>query len=427
MMKRISVLLAAALVLSLAVPTFAGIDLSGKVETRFELGKNAENQWEVTGKTGVDINTGFSAGGGQQVKAVVQLNGWRLNSFDSEGKPAGDFAGSYPANAPAYPLSINRVWLETEGPFWHGGPSVLTRVGDVDIKWNELVGYLGAKRGVTVEGIEVGPIAARGFFAWDGASNPMGLQASANIRGLELGGMVMYRRGEGTELAANAAAEVVDGIAVGAEAALDMDRNYLYRIGATIDTIPGVTLTAGYRGYHGFDAAYDRYTDDVNDDDYENNAYDKHTGFSVGLETVQSGIALAADYDHPTDTANVKAETTIQGTDVWASAKLVNRELAETKFGAQRAFNVAGIDITGKYEGKLAGGAAQHVLSAGTMLDMIPELRGLGLNAEVQLNNTSLDHWAVGAEYAAPNGVNLGAKYHSVDGPTFTAGLKASF
>lgn len=424
-MKKMATVLAVALMMSMAVPTFAAIDLSGKVETQLELGQNAEDKWEVTGKTGVEVKTGFKAEGGKQVKAVVQLDGWKLNSFDDDDEPNGDFNGAYPSKGASYPLNISKVWFETDGPFWNGGPSVSTRVGDVDIKWNDLVGHIGAKRGITVQGMEVGPIEARGFYAFEQlGSNQglMGLQADARIAGIDLGGMVTHRPGIGTEMAANASAEVVDGIEVEGEAAMDAAQNTLYRVGATIDTIPGVTLTAGYRGYNDFAGAFAKYEEGEDD-----NAYDKHTGFNVGMETVQNGIELAADYDQPTDTANVKAETTIQGTDVWASAKLQNRELAETKFGATRAFQIAGMDITGEYEGKLAGGNAEHVLRADTTLNMIPELQGLGVNAEVKLNNSDLAHWAVGAEYNAPNGVNLGAEYHSVDGPSVTAGLKASF
>lgn len=420
-MKKMATLIAVALMLSMAVPTFAAIDLSGKVETRFELGRNEANEWEVTGKTGVDVQTGFKAEGGQQVKAVVQLEGWRLNNFDSDGNPQQDITEPYPTNPGE--LKINKVWLQTDGPFWHGGPAVSTRVGDVDIKWNGLVGHLGAKRGITIEGMEFGPVAGRAFYAFDGENHPMGLQANADIHGLNVGAMVMHRGDLGTELAANASTQIVSGIEVEGEAALDAQQNYLYRVGAKLETMPNLVLTAGYRGYNGFDAAYDNYNEDRS-----KSAYDRETGFTVGVRTEQNGIDLAAEYDQPTATVTARAETAIYDTDIWASTKLVNQQMEETKFGAKRTFPVAGMDITGQYEGTLAkDAAAKHVLKANTTLNMIPELQGLGLNAEVALNGTELGHWAAGAEYQAPNGISLGAGYHSVDGPSVTAGLKASF
>lgn len=424
-MKKIASAVAMALMLSMTVPTFAAIDLSGKVETRMELGRNAEtNEWEVTGKTGVDVQTGFKAEGGQQVKAVVQLEGLRMNSFDDKGNPDQDFNGEYP-EVNNNLLNIKKVWLETEGPFWHGGPSMSTRVGDVNIQWNGLVGHLEDVRGITIEGMEVGPVTGRAFYAFDKDTphQPMGLQANANIHGIDLGAMVMHRGDVGTELAANIGTEIAPGIGVEGEAALDGEQNYLYRVGATVETMPNLVLTAGYRGYNDFAPAYAKY-----DEDRSKSAYDKETGFTVGVQTEQNGVELAAEYDQPTATMTAKAETEIFETDVWASTKLVEQKMEETKFGAKRTFPVAGLDITGQYEGTLAADKdAKHVLKANTKLNMIPELQGLGLNAEVELQGTKLGHWAAGAEFQAPNGISLGAGYHSVDGPSVTAGLKASF
>src|SRR5690606_8572682 len=134
-------------------------------------------------------------------------------------------------------------------------------------------------------------------------------------------------------VAANASAEVVPGIAVEGEAALDAEQNYLYRVGAKVNTMPNLTLTAGYRGYNGFDGAYDNYNTDRS-----KSAYDDKTGFTVGVQTEQKGIELAAEYDQPTATATAKAETNIYDTDIWASTKLVEQKMTETKFGAKRVF-----------------------------------------------------------------------------------------
>lgn len=422
-MKKLATLLAVALMMSMAVPTFAAIDFKGNVATQLELGQNAENEWEVTGNTGIDIKTEFRARGGQQVRGVVELGNWAVDTIDKDGNPTGPFAGGY-GDIDTSKIGIKKIWLETDGPFWNGGPSVSTRIGDVTVKWNEFVGYLKDKQGITVQGMEVGPVNARAFYAFDGENHPMGLEANADLMGVDLGAMVMHRGDLGTELAANASAEVVPGVAVNGEAALDANQNYLYRVGATVETMPNLTLTAGYRSYNDFAPAYAN----IGNDKAEDDAYDTATGFTVGLETEQNGIGLAAEYDHATDTVTGKAETSIQGTDIWASTKLEKMEMTETKFGAKRAFPIAGMNITGEYEGKLVADAdAEHVVKANTKLNMIPELQGLGVNAEVKLVGTDLAHWAAGAEYAAPNGLNLGAEYHSVDGPSVTAGLKASF
>lgn len=422
-MRKIVSLMVAVLVLSMALPAFAAVDMNGKIKSELELTKNDQEEWEVNGKTGIDIKTELRAAGGNNVRGVIELDALRFNSFRDSKKDKledGSF-GEYPSlEAPV----ISKAWLETEGAFWNGGPEVRTRVGDVKVNWNRLVGHTGDQQGVTVEGIEAGPVEMRGFYTVTGNDRPMGIQARADLMGLLLDGMVVYESDVGSEMAVQGAAEIVEGIGVDGYVALDAENNTLYRMNTTIDTVPGVTLLAGYRANNDFAAQYS----DIGNKKPEDDAFDEHTGFNVGIETVQGGVTLAADYDDPTDTVTARAETTIEETDVWASTKLVEREMTETKFGAKRVFPIAGMNIHGEYEGKLkADKPTRHVLKANTKLNMISELEGLGVNAEVAVDGSELAHWKAGAKYSAPNGFDLGANYHSVDGPSITAGLKASF
>ena len=79
-MKKLATLITAALVLSLAVPAFAAVDVGGKVGTEFTLEKNDSDEWELKGDAAVELETKISTGGGNPVKAVVQLTPWELNS-----------------------------------------------------------------------------------------------------------------------------------------------------------------------------------------------------------------------------------------------------------------------------------------------------------------------------------------------------------
>src|SRR5690606_22007370 len=130
------------------------------------------------GETGLELETKISAEGGNPVRAVIQLTPWELKSgeFDDDDKPVGDFGAHHP-EAEAVKIGIDKAWLETEGAYWHGGPSVRTRIGDVDIDWDQYVGYLEDKRGVTVEGIQVGPVTADAFYVWDEEHRPVGVAA----------------------------------------------------------------------------------------------------------------------------------------------------------------------------------------------------------------------------------------------------------
>jgi hypothetical protein len=424
MMKKIAVLMALVMVMAYTIPTFAAIGLSGSAETQLRLG--LENQeWNLSGKTGIQVKTGFTAGGGNQVKAVVNLSNWELNSFVS-GKPGADFTADYPSKSAVYPLTIQSMYLETDGAFWHGGPEVLTRIGDTSVNWNPYVAKLGNIRGIVIEGIDLDPVQAKAFYAMKVGSelvSPMGIQAKANIEGIDLAGTFVRHEG-GNDIALEAGLEAVPGIRLDGYVALDSTQNTMYRVNATVDElIPSVVLKAGYRGYNEFNALYK--------DTSSQRPFDENTGFNIGLTTEQAGIGIAANYDHPTRTAVLSADTEFDGTEIWASTKMVNQQVSETKFGAKREIPLADQKITGEYNGKITlvedAYKFEHTLKANTVLNMIPELAGLNLKGEVQMVDKSLDHWAIGTSFAAPNGINLGAEYHSVNGPSITAGLKASF
>jgi len=52
-MKKLATLISAALVLSLAAPAFAAVEVGGKLGTEFTVQKNAADEWELKGETGL--------------------------------------------------------------------------------------------------------------------------------------------------------------------------------------------------------------------------------------------------------------------------------------------------------------------------------------------------------------------------------------
>lgn len=394
-MKKIAMLLSAALVLSLGVPAFAAVEVGGKVGTEFTLKKNDSDEWALNGETGVELETKISAESGNPVKAVIQLTPWKLESgqFD-DGEPVGEFGEGHPAKG-AVEIGIDKAWLETEGAFWHGGPSVRTRIGDVNVEWDTYVGHLADKRGVTVEGIEVGPVTADAFYTWDGDTRPMGLAARGTVEGVDLNGMIVKRADE-NNLMVGAGLEVMPGMDVSAKLALDGERRQLYRVEANADNLlEGIKLTVGYRGAH--DAFAPMYTNRWDGDD---EVYDLLNGFNVAAETEQSGFRIKGDYDDPTGEANIA----------------VSRDL-----------HLAGFDIAGEYNAKIRPEVeVEHTIKASTNVDLIPQLQGLALSGQVKLQGGNVDYEA-GADYVAPNGINLGAKYASEEGVSATAGVTVEF
>ncbi len=426
MMKRIAAIVAAIMVLTLAVPGLAAIDLNGKLETKFQLTRENDD-WKLGAKTGLEVETGFNAGGGDGVRAVVKLNALNAgaDSFDEDGNPTKDLRTyNYPNET--MKLEITEAYLESEGAFWHGGPEVYTRIGDMELNWNDYVAHMGKHRGILVDGINLGPAKARAFLGWDReGNNPrnIGFQAEASVEGVDVEATVIRTRGA-QEAALSVGTDIMPGLRADGVVAIDADMNPIYRVNARYEVAPGTTLIAGYRGNKNFNPTY---TNPVDEDD--NVVYDEHTGFNVGIETEQSGVKLSADYDNPTATANVKAETQVEQIDVWAEAKIQDRAMQNVKFGAKRDIPVIdGLNIAGEYEGKyVPNEKIEHTLKASTSTDLIPQLQGLAVNGEVKLLGTELKAWKVGASYSAPNGINLGAEYHSENGPLMTAGMKASF
>jgi len=128
--------------------------------------------------------------------------------------------------------------------------------------------------------------------------------------------------------------------------------------------------------------------------------YDLHDGFRIAAETVQSGFRIKGDYDDPTGKANLNVSKDVE---------------------------LAGLVVTGEYNAKLEREMeTEHTLKARTTLDLIPQLQGLSLSGQVKLQGENLAYEA-GADYVAPNGIELGAKYASDKGLSATAGVTVEF
>lgn len=435
-MKKLAAILSAALVLSLAAPAFAAVEFGGKLGTELELHRDANDEWAVRGRTGIELQTEVKAEGSGPLRAVVELKPWEFDNenigFDDDEDADHELEGGFPIDWSSrdtpVEIGIEKAWIESVGSFWNGGPAVTTRLGDVEVEWDTYVGHLEDAAGITVEGMEIGPVTGKAFYLWkrDQANveqNPLGIAAEGHVEGVDLKGMLVRQNSE-NNISLSAAMDIMPGMNVSGQFALDADNNRLYRLDAKADSlIQGVTLTAGYRGADDTFAPF--YTNRYDEDGEE--VYDLLTGFSIGAETVQSGIRLAADYDDPTKETNLSAETEIEGFKVAASTKLVDSEVEETELEVSRHFIVGAYDILGEYSALIVpGDDVEHTLKASTKTNMIPQLMGLGLSGEVVVQGGDITYKA-GADYKAPNGLNLAAEYHSEDGPSITGGVTVEF
>lgn len=396
-MRKTAVVLVTALVLALAAPmAFAApVDITGEVETRFEYKKDAAGEYHLGGKTGIKLSPRLSAG--DKVRLGVELE-TQPNDFDKDGDPTRDFEAAHGALS----TTLKRVWLETKGAFWNGGPEVTTTIGDKKLNWNGWVAHMGDRRGITVEGIDLGVANADVFYVWQTGTEdgrPIGVRVSSGIiEGVDLTAMAVRRAGK-LDAALGAATEL-DGVKLDGTVALDSAQRYAFKVNAAMSPAESVTLKAGFRQMQaGFEPMYPERDEDTG------HIVPFHPdsaagGFNIGVETVQQGITLAAEYDQPTEKAVLSAAKT---------------------------FDVHGHAIEGKYTATFKPGEdMKHEVKASTATDVIPYLQGLGVNGKVIAQGGDVEY-EVGTTYEAPNGVSLGAKYNSKSGAVVSGGLKVSF
>ena len=84
-----------------------------------------------------------------------------------------------------------------------------------------------------------------------------------------------------------------------------------------------------------------------------------------------------------------------------------------TTLGVGREFAIAkGLDLATNYTGEWTPATGiTHTLGAKTELGMIPAVKGVKLNSEVTMSDLETIGYTLGAEFAAPNGVELGIEY----------------
>ncbi len=395
-MRKTVIALIAALALVVAAPAMAAeINLGGSLETRFNFAPKHEEEpwkdWGIMADNGLSMKLDVNAG--EKIRVGLEF-GTAEVGLDEDGELDDEHSDPTGENPAQLDITLKKAYLETTGAFWHGGPELVTTIGDIDVEFNDYVATLSDGNGVKVEGIEIGPVNARAFYAWD--KGQVGLAADANYAGIDLGAAVVTD-GEDFEAAGSAGTEI-SGVRVTAEGAVDRNSNLAYKLTGETELMPNVTVKGSYRDSENFAS------ENAKKDDGEPVAYDNHKGFNVGVATTQYGIAMEASYDQPTE---------------------------KVAFSAEKEMELAGLNIKGEYDATYKKDQAiEHQIAVSAPMTLVPQLQGLELSAGATINKDNVEgdnSWNVGAEYQAPNGINIGAEYHSVDGPSAYAGLKVEF
>jgi len=404
-MKKLTVVLSAVMVLALALPAAAApaFTIGGSVEQEFRLERGENDDMRLRGYTGLDLEAALSNEDGDPIRAVIEFAPWSWNNLGEDDELVEDIANPYPG--PATGLEIDKIYLEAQGALWNGGPEMTTTIGDVEIEHSPWVASLD-RRGAKVENLGIGPVTVAGFYGWaerdaqGQAENPAyGLSLAGNLANVGLSTSVV-RQDEATELAASAVTQIGPAIVHGT-VALDENQNQAFDLNAETAVMPNLNLHLGYRG--GDEEFMPRFADvDTLEDegqaswarDADDNPVKLQRGIEVGIGTVQYGTQIVASYDQPTDA--------------------VKLELA-------RAFALNGRGIDTKYTGTFEINNEKMTHEVEASMDPVT------VAAEIEASRTQDTTYGVSATYQAPNGMEFGVGYHSVDGPSVSAGAKVEF
>ena len=434
-MKKI-IVLSLIVALVAGVPAFAaGVDFGGSIETKIEVNKKGE---DVTVNPGseLSLNLGINAAE-DKLRAGVEFG--LEEDTDKDLMVSGINLGD---------INLKQAFIEADGSFWYGGPEATTRFGTLNIGYSPYAS-LKDRSGISVSGLDLDVIGLNGFYALKGENgHVLGFRSDINVVDeLALGGSVIRDAGI-IRVQADADANPIEGLNVQGRFAADhtedsgwkMDN--LWTVKADYDMADVAKVVAGYKYItEDWEPRYIAAQSGDDEDDQEQDwVYldkNKNHGMFVGLETSQQGVNMHASYDQMFAEAKIGADTEYEGFtfDVNTVLEIPTLSALATKsttFGVGREVAIMdGFAIDARYEGEWKGQDRKlvHTLGAKTTLGIVPAVNGLELSAEVSASELALDSigYKVGAEFAAPNGVNLGIEHARHEGTTFNAGMKVEF
>lgn len=433
-MKKIIVLSLVLALVVIAPVSAAGIDFGGSIETKIKVNKKADSLEVVPGSE-LSLNLDVSAAQ-DKVRAGVEFG---LKDKREE---------LMPSNLSLGDIALKQAFLEADGPFWNGGPEATTRFGTLDIGYSPYAALQG-RSGISISGVDLDIIGLNSFYGLPlnedepGQGHVLGLRSDLRlIEDLDLGASVIADD-ELIRLQVDAAADVVEGLRLAGSFAADKAEapglNNLWKVAGDYLLAEDTKVVAGYKYISaGWVPRYVTPESETGtaEHDWIHLQRAKNHGVFVGLQTAQQGVNMQAAYDQMFAEASIAADTEYDGfnfnvktvLDVPAVSGIATKS---TTFGVDRDVEIMdGLAVNAKYQGKWTGEKGLvHTVGASTTLGLVPAIEGLELSAEVSTSKLDLDSigYKVGAEFAAPNGVNLAIEHDRHEGTTFNAGMKVEF
>lgn len=436
-----------------ALPVSAAqLNLSGKLSTEaaYDFNSGASTTTDLT----LELGTTFQ--GGPTVKGVVVIN--PMNWITENGNDREIGLSEKDIAALVSSKGIKTAYLEATGPYWMGGPAMITRVGDLDVAYSPFILETKAIDGISVDGMTVGPMTVKALYGLRAGDSVMGGMIGANM-GIASVDVALVRVGtEETneyDYQARVSATPIDRLVVNGLVAGQSDTkatavraNAEYGIGfLPLDVVASM-------GFRQTSSAFDptfRSREDENpiDDEQGISAVNAGLATQIGRFGVSvDGEILGNDDDWKMDderSIGAAVATKVRGLDLKAGHK-VTQEIGETEdtFTNVTSLGVAmserallpNLVVSASYDATITDFSfadMRHVARAAVGADM-GAFRGVSVSALYDSKPPVAEEGEdpnPGREltvgYTAPNGVKLGYAYNDLNVSKLSAGVEASF
>ena len=436
-MKKLAVALAVIIVAVLALPVSAAqINLGGKLSSKLHYDFVTGSGMTTDLKLQLNIGTAV----GNKLRGVVEINPMTWKFINGSGPVV-----TYPSN-----YGIKTAYIEAEGPYWTGGPVVTTRMGDLDLAYSPFILSTKVIDGMSISGMNVGPVAIDGFYGFGPGTKAMGGRVRADLSIAEMDAALVKVGSDEIDYVAKATAEPMDNLAIeGLVAGQTNNNTTAIRAAAAygIDFLPlpfDVLATVGYRQTSGEFAPTYRLTEKGNPIEGQAGISAVTAGLATsvgGFDISVDGEILGSDDDWKLDnerSIGAAVGTTVAGLDVRAGHRITQEIAPEAKVTNETGIGIAmnerailpNVVVSASYDATMTNFAfadMRHVARAAVGADM-GAFRGVKLAA---LLDTKPDEGDPGRElkleYGAPNGVNMGYTYNDIGSNRIYAGAEVSF